>query len=774
MSPKSKSSPRAGATTLFARLGGARALTAVVDAFYERLLSDDELAGYFAATDLAALKRSVVAFLGQAFGGPRGYHGPALRAAHAALAIPHAHFEAAAAHLQAALEDAGVADKLVAEVMTAVAKLEPAIVVEGSSGARTGAQAGPDYRALLSAVESAPTHIILADAAFKITYMNPASRETLAKVAKYLPVTVDQIVGKSIDIFHRRPEHQRAIVADASRLPHRATIELGPEKMELLVSAIVGADGKRVGTIVTWELVTERLKLADEAARIRDMLEQMNLNVIFADQEFTIRYMNPASVRTLKPLEAHLPCRVEEIVGKSIDIFHQRPEQTRNVVAGVKQMHRANIRLGPEIVELNVSPVTDARGARVGSMVTWAVVTERFLLEQHLPVIGSVQATVEMRMDGTVETANENFLRLMGYSLEEVRGKHHSTFVGPQQAASAEYREFWAKLNRGEAQTGEYRRFARDGHEVWIQAIYAPLVDQAGKPAKVVKFASDITAAVQVREGVKAGVVAISGTTTSLSGASEEMSATSQTLAATAEETAVQANAVSGASQQVSQNLQAVASSAEQMNESIREISTNTTEASKVASAAVAVATSTNATVRKLGESSAEIGKVIKVITSIAQQTNLLALNATIEAARAGEAGKGFAVVANEVKELAKETAKATEDISQKIEAIQTDTKGAVDAIAEISQIINRINEIQTAIAAAVEEQTATTNEIGRSVGIASKGADEIAENISGVAKAAEDTARGATDINKASAELAHMATDLQDAVNRLTGNTEN
>jgi len=164
-----------------------------------------------------------------------------------------------------------------------------------------------------------------------------------------------------------------------------------------------------------------------------------------------------------------------------------------------------------------------------------------------------------------------------------------------------------------------------------------------------------------------------------------------------------------------------------------------------------------------------EIGKVIKVITSIAQQTNLLALNATIEAARAGEAGKGFAVVANEVKELAKETAKATEEIGQKIEAIQSDTKGAVRAIGEISGIINQINDISNNIASAVEEQTVTTNEIGRNVGEAAKGTSEIAKNIGGVAVAAQNTTRGAADMQKAAQSLSGMAAQLQGLVAKFT-----
>ena len=182
-----------------------------------------------------------------------------------------------------------------------------------------------------------------------------------------------------------------------------------------------------------------------------------------------------------------------------------------------------------------------------------------------------------------------------------------------------------------------------------------------------------------------------------------DLTSVSQQMSANAEETSAQSGVVSAASEQVSRNLQTVATSTEEMSATIKDIARNTSESVKIASEAVKVATATNVTVTKLGESSAEIGQVIKVITSIAQQTNLLALNATIEAARAGEAGKGFAVVANEVKELAKETAKATEDISRKIEAIQTDTKGAVEAIAAISRVINQVNDISNSIATAVD-----------------------------------------------------------------------
>jgi methyl-accepting chemotaxis protein len=269
-------------------------------------------------------------------------------------------------------------------------------------------------------------------------------------------------------------------------------------------------------------------------------------------------------------------------------------------------------------------------------------------------------------------------------------------------------------------------------------------------------------------EKIQRSIATIGQNTFTLADAAEELTATNKQLAANAEETSGQAQVVSAAAEEVSKNVQSVSAATEEMTASVREIAKNAAEAAQVATQAVQVADSANATITKLGKSSTEIGHVIKVITSIAEQTNLLALNATIEAARAGEAGKGFAVVANEVKELAKQTADATEDISRKIAAIQGDTREAVKAIEQVSQIITHISHISTTIAGAVEEQSATVNEIGRNVEEAYKGSVEIAQNITQVARVAQNTASGVSQMQHAASELASMAAQLQHVVGQF------
>ena len=392
---------------------------------------------------------------------------------------------------------------------------------------------------------------------------------------------------------------------------------------------------------------------------------------------------------------------------------------------------------------------------------------ERQNMKGIISAIDNSYAYIEFATTGHVLKANAIFLRTLGYQLNEIAGKHHNLFVDPAFASTPAYTQFWADLNAGITKSEVFKRITKDRREIWIQAVYAPVKDEMGRVTKVVELATDVTASKLTEANLVTTMAAVAQTAQTLASASEQLTANSTQMVNNAEETAAQAGVVSAAAEQVSKNVQTVATGTEEMSASIKEIAKNAQDAARVAATAVHTAEITTATVSKLGESSAQIGKVIKVITSIAQQTNLLALNATIEAARAGEAGKGFAVVANEVKELAKETAKATEDISQKIEAIQADTKSAIAAIAEISVVINKINDYQNTIASAVEEQTATTNEISRNVTEAAKGSTEIAQSITGVATAAKNTTSGANDTQKASAELSRMAATLQQLANR-------
>ncbi len=740
----------------------------------------------------------------------------------------------------------------------------------------TTTTAAPDLTKMRSVLDGLPTRVMLADTNLVITYANPATVEGLRALADWIPVSPDELVGSSLDIFHKDPSYQRGLLADPEKyLPRQAMIKVGPETLDLTVAAVYDDEGAYVGAMATWDLVTEKLALEQQVARVTSMMENSPTNMMFADRDFNITYMNPASLETLRGLQEHLPVPVDKIVGTSLDVFHKTPDYQRGILSDEAQLpRRANISVGPETLDLLVSAIRDKDGEYIGAMATWEVITFKLKAEAErndamadanafnktLAVLAGA-TTRDEAIQRTLDTVREEFGWAYGsfWSIDESDGLLH--FDSESGDAGPEFRQVTlaATFAEGVGLSGRAWQsrdlfFTPDIGQM-TDCVRAPVAQRVGVKSglcfpvivdgqvvgtmdffmletvspspqrldtlrnvgrlvsqafsRITKETSDreqaaeLAAKVEVvldvvqsavdgdftREldisgddavGQLAGglssllgtlrdsMASIGQTADALGVAAEQLTILSQGMGDGASVTSDKAASASSSSSEVSASIQTVASAAEEMTASIREIAQNATEAASVATGAVGVASQAQDTVASLGESSAEIGQVIKVITSIAQQTNLLALNATIEAARAGDAGKGFAVVANEVKELAKETAKATEDIGRKIEAIQGDTSGAVSAISEISEVIGRINDIQTTIASAVEEQTATTNEIARSVTEAAGGANGIADDISQVASAADDTRQGAQNTLQSATELATMAAELKAQVGRF------
>jgi methyl-accepting chemotaxis protein len=421
---------------------------------------------------------------------------------------------------------------------------------------------------------------------------------------------------------------------------------------------------------------------------------------------------------------------------------------------------------GKEVwIQASYNPILDLNGKAFKVVKYASDISLQKLKDAQLDALSKAQAVIEFTTDGTIIDANENFLTTLGYRKNEIAGKHHSMFCTPEVAKSNEYRDFWSNLKAGQFQSNQFLRIAKGGKQVWIQASYVPVFDLTGTVFKVVKYASDITT---TKEGQIALVKALSETSTLLADSANGLNSTAVQMTANAEKTTSIAEDTSTSSTKVSQGVSILATNTEEMSASIKEIARNAAEASKTSLLSVSQAKQTTEKISKLGESSREIGAIVKVISSIAQQTNLLALNATIEAARAGDAGRGFAVVANEVKELAKQTAKATEDITNNVTEIQKDSAAAVVSISEIGSTIERLNSIASAIAASVEEQAATTNEVSRIVQDSAKGVLAITANIKIVSDAATETSVGSNAVLTAGKSLSEISTCLSELVKKI------
>jgi len=366
---------------------------------------------------------------------------------------------------------------------------------------------------------------------------------------------------------------------------------------------------------------------------------------------------------------------------------------------------------------------------------------QRTQSESRMQAINRSQAVIEFDLDGNVISANDNFLAALGYALGEIQGKHHRMFVDPAEVGGPEYRAFWDKLRAGEYQVAEYKRIGKGGRVVWIQASYNPLFDVGGKIVGVIKFATDITAEkmgrlrrAEAQGEVNTGLTAVAGAVG---------------------RTAEQATAAAAAAVQASANVNAVAAGSPQLSDSVTEINDQVTKALRISNEAVEQTNQAGITIGSLVEDAKKISAVIDLISSIASQTNLLALNATIEAARAGEAGRGFAVVAGEVKGLAAQTAKATGEISEHINAVQASSQMAQSAIEAVSATIENINGISVSISAAVEEQAAVTNDMSRNMQEAAQGVEMITRSMEEVAQLTGEANDGVRRISDAAQRAA-------------------
>ncbi len=561
---------------------------------------------------------------------------------------------------------------------------------------------------LTAMTASAPAAMVYVDVEGHVRAMNPAAGTALRRLERYLP-SRERMMGQSVaTMFGEAPAFAAALATNPAQLPTRAAIEIGPEAAEVTVSAIRRRDGVLLGRMVSFEIVTEKRLAEQKMARVMAMTSNATLGMIYADHEGAIGYLNPAAQRMLRIVAGALPTAPEAQVGAPVErLFGGHPEFRAAATAPVAELPRTlQMELADQHLAVTVSPIQDHHGRPQGRMVSFDLVTDRVENERRV-----AQSATRER-----EQARE-----LQRKVEQIVAVVDSAAKGDlTQSIALEGGDAIAQVGSG------LSRLLRD---------------------------------------LRVSVGSIARTSQGVAAAAEQLRTVSRRLGSASKETSTQADQAQHASTTVNQNVQSMATSSDQMRASVHEISRNAAEAAQIAAEAVRNADAINATIARLSAGSVAIGQVVTLISSIAEQTNLLALNATIEAARAGSAGKGFAVVAHEVKQLAKATGQATNDIAHRIETIQAGVQSSVREIEQITGVIRRIHELQQSIAGAVEEQSATTKEIARSATQAAESTEAITESIATVAKAAGTTTTDAGDTLQAAEALTHMAGELEELV---------
>ncbi|MCJ2026368.1 PAS domain-containing methyl-accepting chemotaxis protein [Methylobacterium sp. J-067] len=469
-------------------------------------------------------------------------------------------------------------------------------------------------------------------------------------------------------------------------------------------------------------------------------LAALRTNVMIADAAMNITYMNPALTHFMQEAEADLKAELPrfdaaKLIGSNIDIFHKDPSHQRRMLAALDTPHQATIRVGKRVFDLLVTPLSEG-GKRIGFVVEWADAQERLLnldYSAQIAAISRSQAVIEFQPDGTIVTANRNFLELMGYRLDEVEGKHHGIFVEPEVRAAREYTEFWDRLRRGEYQAAQFKRLARDGRPVWIEGSYNPILDRHGKVAKIVKFASDVTDDVKRLTELKVLI--------------DENFAEVDRAVHLSNNESEEARVAAG---KTSDNVQSVAAAAEELARSVDEIAASMSKARTSSDEAQSQTQAAGELTQKLSATATAMSGIVGLIQNIASQINLLALNATIESARAGEAGRGFAVVAQEVKNLANQASRATDQIAGEIGNVQAVSTQVVGSLETILASVETMRDYVVSTAAAVEQQSVVTRDMSANMQDAAGAVGAIAQNIGAISAAvgsvsqAVETTKGA------------------------------
>ena len=531
-----------------------------------------------------------------------------------------------------------------------------------------------------SAVDVLGANVMVADDSLHIVHMNGAVaallRQAEADLRKDLPgFDVAKLIGSNIDVFHKNPQHQRQML-EKLNAAHRATIRVGGRAFDLVVTPVKLADGGRGGFVVEWTDAGIRLQNIEFAAQAEAIGRAQA--VIEFNLDGTIVTANDNFLKAMG-------YTLDEIKGKHHSMFVEHSERED---AAYRQfwakLNRGEFdsgeykrvgKGGKEVwILASYNPVLDEKGKPFKVIKFATEVTAQKLrnadLAGQIEAINKSQAVIEFNMDGTIIGANANFLGAVGYSNDEIKGKHHSMFVEQAEREGAVYREFWANLNRGHYQAGEYKRLGKGGRTVYIQASYNPILDLNGKPFKVVKYATDTTKQVLTRMG----------------------------------------------NERVRGMMESVAAGAEELNASVREISEAMTKSKETAIGAVDRVATADSQAQRLNDAAQSMSGIVEMINNITGQINLLALNATIESARAGEAGRGFAVVASEVKSLATQAKSATDKISAEIGNLTEISGDVVGALTAIKLAISSVSEYVTSTAAAVEEQSTVTGEMSSSM----------------------------------------------------------